>query len=92
MAAALALVGRIRGADPTHPRAHFAAAQLHAELKQWPEAEAAYAAAAASETDLAQCARAWFGVGDLPHRFCEKLRPFFFEDVVRDPDLERWHS
>lgn len=67
VAAALALVGRIRGADPTHPRAHFAAAQLHAELKQWPEAEAAYAATTASESDLAQRARAWFGVGEFSY-------------------------
>ncbi len=66
MAAALALVRRIQRGDPTHPRAHFAAAQLHAELKQWAESEAAYVSATSFETDLAQRARAWFGAGELP--------------------------
>ncbi|EIE20465.1 hypothetical protein COCSUDRAFT_67376 [Coccomyxa subellipsoidea C-169] len=67
VAAALALVGRIQRVDPTHPRAHFAAAQLHAELKQWAESEAAYVSATSLETDLAQRARAWFGAGVAQH-------------------------
>lgn len=64
--AALALVQRIRAAEPGHPRAHFAAGQLHAELAQWPAAEAAYDAAARSEADPAQRARAWLGAGEFP--------------------------
>ena len=64
VAAALALIQRVRSTDPGHPRAHFAAGQLHAELQQWPRAEVAYAAAAGLEADLAQRARAWLGAGE----------------------------
>ncbi|CAL8465063.1 g4598 [Coccomyxa elongata] len=67
VAAALALIHRVRSAEPAHPRAHFAAGQLHAELQQWPRAEAAYAAAAGLEADLAQRARAWLGAGVAQH-------------------------
>lgn len=66
VATALALIQRVRSFEPAHPRAHFAAGQLHADLQQWPSAEAAYAAAAGLEADLAQRARSWLGAGE-PH-------------------------
>ncbi|BDA50658.1 probable mitochondrial inner membrane protein OXA1L [Coccomyxa sp. Obi] len=67
VAAALALIQRVRSTNPAHAPAHFAAGQLHAELKQWPRAEAAYAAAAGLEADMAQRARAWLGAGVAQH-------------------------
>jgi tetratricopeptide (TPR) repeat protein len=66
---ALAVVQRICMVEPAHTRAHFAAGQLHAELKRWPEAEDAYLRAAGAEPEQAQRARCWLGAGEYPSGF-----------------------
>lgn len=63
---ALGMIQAARAAAPGNPRSHFAAGQLLAELRRWPEAEQAYAAAAAAEPDMAQRARCWLGIGGAP--------------------------
>ena len=61
---ALRLIERVLEVQPGHPRAHFAAGQLHAGQQRWAAAEQAYVAAAQLEAgDAEQQARCWFGAG-----------------------------
>ena len=61
---ALRLIERVLELQPGHPRARFAAGQLHAGRGRWAAAEQEYVAAAQLEAgDAGQRARCWFGAG-----------------------------
>ena len=64
---ALRLIERVLELQPGHPRARFAAGQLHAGRGRWAAAEQEYVAAAQLEAgDAEQQARCWFGAGARP--------------------------
>ena len=87
---ALRLIERVLELQPGHPRARFAAGQLHVGRGRWAAAEQEYAAAAQLEAgDAGQRARCWLGAGACPGMpdallFCRQGR-MRDENVCRKP-------
>ena len=62
-AAALVCLQRLVQFDPSHGPAWYGRAKLHASLRQWPDAAAAYERAAMLQGEVSLLARADVGFG-----------------------------